>query len=327
MSNNTQATTVFHQGGAIGVTFGNGNSSPDIPNVDSLNADMGSGRLKVNHDGSQSTESFSVSKVNVGQEQLDRRANAQSILETARAPHGGRAGKLAPDTVVMVNGMETSLAVAEQLGYVMRNVSGDYVETSQSPFRGSDQRSDQPQGAQQSGQQSERQGTMDDYFELPPSTLQAVNEVIADVPQHVYEGTLHKAINLGFDSLDYKALADHFGTSEDGARERVGFIAKAYEVHATQALKGTVADPSEALQWLQQEKPKEFARAMTELVFGNRTGNLKALAQQFVRSTNPEDDTLKRAGFDVRTERDGTRTVRIQGQWMTVTSAVKAGYI
>lgn len=325
-STSREASVEYKRGGAISVSFGQDNSAPGIPEVDSLNANTGSGRLKVNLDGSQSFESLGVSRVNVGQDQLDQRANAASILDTARTAWGSRPSQLTKDCIVMVHGTETSLGAAVQMGLVRQDAQGNFIEVRTH----GETNAGQPRGAQPlpvdapQEQQGEQHG---EYLELPPSTLTVLNEAIADVPQHIYEGTIHKVLNFGADSVDYRALADHLGTDEVDARARVNFVSQVYEVHAAQAIKGTVADPQEALAWLQENKPKEMARAMTKLVFGNQTSELKALAKTFERSTNPEDASLKAAGFETRTERDGTRMVRIQGQWMTVRSAVHAGWL
>lgn len=323
MSNTNNASTVYHQGGAIGVTFGQGNSAPDIPNVDSLNGDMGSGRITINHDGSQSIESLAVNRVNVGQDHIDRRNAAASILDTARTPWGTPAAKLEASSIVMVHGMETSLGAAEQMGLVRRDAQGNYVEIQSGTLA----QQGQPQGQPQGQQQGEPQNGDGDHFALPAPILDAINEAIDPIPQHIYEGSIHKALNLGFDSLDYRALGDEIGTNEADARARVTSVAQAYQVHAGQAIKSIVSEPGEALQWAASEKPKEFARAMTQLIFGNSTTELKALASQFMKAVDPDDSTLKAAGFETKAERDGTRMIRVGNQWMTLRAAVKAGIV
>lgn len=321
MNNTPESTTVYHQGGAVGVTFGRGHADEDVPNVDGFNQAPADGRLVVANDGSIQTEALGVTKVNIGADMAERRANSDSILATARSPWGGRATSLNPSTVVMVGGIETSLGAAEQMGLVYRNADGNYVEVhsgNQSGNQGAQQ--GQPQGANELD-------TSDDSFEVPEPILNEINRVIEPLPQSTWEASVHKVLHHGIDSLDFNQLAEHMQTTPDVARKAMSDIYNVYAHHAAQALKGTVADPVETLNWLQAEKPREFARAMVQLVMGAKTGDLKALAKTFERSTNPDDASLKAAGFETSVARDGTRMIRYQNRWVALSTAVKNGWV
>lgn len=328
MSSNTPTAeaTVYHQGGATGVTFSDHETGQPDFEIGPLEGLKGSGRLSVGPDGQTKHESFETKRTNVGQEFNAMRDQATGILDTARSPSGGRAGNLNGQTVVVIDGMETNLATAEALGYVRRDAQGNYVETSQGKPSVDAHQAPQ-QGEQQQAPQVEAIGG--DFMEpLPPAALEEVNGLIADIPQTMYDNTLNHVLVNGVESVNARELARVMGVDEATARARVAYVANLYKMTASLAIKGIASESSEdALTWAATERPKDFQNAMRRFVFGGETKALKELAGQYMKSTNPEDSLLRQAGFEVRTEKDGTRMVRINGVWTSVRAAVKQGII
>lgn len=320
-------TTTEIKGGATSVSFNTDDNFPDLDVGTPLNPTIGKARLTVSPDGEASVDSFQVNRTNIGQEFNSMREQATGILDTARSPSGGRAGTLNAQTVVYVEGMETNLATAEALGYVRRDAQGNYVETSQGQAGAAQPRGDQAGAAQQQQSGQQGQSTDSDYFPVPESNMQALNEVIAPVPQHAYEKTIAQYLANGPDSIDHRQLGQNIGMDPGEVKQRIEFAAQVFQTHAMQSLKGVVADPAEALEWMANEKPREFARAMAQVVHGHQVGELRNLARTYVKSTDPDDATLRHAGFEVAEGKDGTRMVRVNGVWSSVKAAVKAGWI
>jgi hypothetical protein len=318
MSNNN--ATVYTNGGTTGVSFGTeADFEADITGYDALNGDTGSGRVTVGIEGEIIQESLGAKRVNVGQEIQDQRANAASILDTARTPWGTRPSQLTKGSIVMVHGTETSLGAAVQMGLVRQDSQGNFVETAQGQ---------QPQQNQQAQpQRSEQAADSADFMPIPQANMEALNAAIEPIPQTMYESVVAQYLQGGMDSINSKAIAATLGMDESDVRERITLAANVFQVHAKQGLKGVVADPDGALEWMATERPKDFARAMAQVVHGHNVGELRSLGLQYVKATNPDASTLRNAGFETSTAKDGTEMVRIQGQWMSVRAAVHAGLI
>ena len=318
MSNSNNAT-VYTNGGVTGVSFGTeADFEAGISRYDALNGDMGSGRVSVGGDGEILTETLGTTHVNMGQEISEQRANSTSILDTARTAWGTRPSQLTKDSIVVVGTTETTIAAALQLGLIKTDAQGNFVEVA---------RGNQGQQPRVDQQAAAERADSSDYFPVPEANMTALNEVIADLPQVLYEQTLNKYLNFGPDSIDHRQLGQITGLDPSEVQQRIAFAAQVFQTHAVQSLKGVVGDPEEALAWLSENKPKELARAMSQVVHGHQVGELRTLARSYVRSTNPDASTLRNAGFETRTEKDGTEMLRYQGQWMSVRSAVNAGLI
>jgi len=316
-NSNTNTTTSHLSGGVVRVQH-NVEDTRDMPDLGSLANSHAGGRYTIGGE----VESFGITKTNGADSLAEARANAKGILDTARRPDGGVAGQLNASSVVLIDGVETNLATAERLGYVSRNVDGNYVETGRSTEA---HQSGQPLGAQQSGNQADH---ADDTVELHPEAVAKINELVADVPQYYFDSAINRAINFGVDDLDYREMARHMNTTEGDAMQRVEFIMASYRVAADRAVSGII-DAAEAdafHAWAAENATKEQARAMTQLVFGGNTADFKALAAKYMKSTNPDDALLKQAGFETKTE-NGTRMIRIQGMWTSLAAAVKNGWV
>ena len=318
MSNSNNAT-VYTNGGVTGVSFGTeADYEADISGYDALNGDTGSGRVTVGIEGEIIAETLGTTRVSTGLDLQEQRNNSTSILDTARTPWGSRPSVLTKDSIVMVHGTETSLGACIQLGLVRQDSQGNFIETAQGK-QGQNQQA-QPQVDQQAADSA-------DFMPIPESNMEALNAAIEPIPQTMYEATVAQYLNGGMDSINSKALAATLGMDEGDIRERITLAANVFQVHAKQSLKGVVSDPDGALEWMANERPKDFARAMAKVVHGHNVGELRSLGLQYVKATNPDASTLRNAGFETSTAKDGTEMVKYQGQWMSTRAAVLAGLI
>jgi hypothetical protein len=311
-ANSNANTTTSHLSGGVVRVQHNVEDTQDLHGLDSLANSHAGGRYTIGGE----VESFGITKTNGADSLAEARANAKGILDTARRPDGGVAGQLNASSVVLIDGVETNLATAERMGYVSRNVDGNYVETGRSTE------------AQQSGNQADQQSGADDIVGLHPEAAETINQLIADMPQYAYDAAVQKAIHFGLESLDYRQLGDHMNTTPEDAQQRVGFILQNYRAAADSALKGIIGnDVSDFHDWAAENATKAQAAAMVDLVLAGNMSKFKALAVQFQRAVNPTDAALKQAGFETKTEKDGTRMIRVNGMWTSLAAAVKLGLV
>jgi len=87
------------------------------------------------------------------------------------------------------------------------------------------------------------------------------------------------------------------------------------------------ADHQGFYDYIRSEQPAKTAEAMRTFVATRNPKAFTELLQTYRQSVIPSTESLVKEGYDVRTERDGSRLVKIDGQWMTVTAAAKLGLV
>lgn len=321
--NNTPSHTSYRPGGALSVQFGANDPDDTSPIQGSLpGSNHGSGRMTFAN-GVTTSERFETHSVQQADVIRDRVAGAgDSILATARTAWGTLGMPLTPKSVVSIGGLETSLAAAEQLGYVARNASGDYYETGLTV-----------QGQQEQTQRQEQEQTsqaQEDAVIFNEQHLAKIDELIEKIPQQQYDATIASAISNGAESIDFNALADTLGTTHADAVARSEFIISSYRGQADAAVIPILGNAEDAAEdfytWCETEYPREHQKALRSLLLAHSTADFKALAKQYMLHTSPDESTLKAGGFETKTEM-GESFVKISGTWMTQRSAARAGFI
>ena len=301
-------------GGTVRVSSAPANEEPER----SLGGSQINGRVTIK-DGAMTTESFGITKSQGADSLSEARAAAKGILDTARTPHGTLGGKLGPNSVVVIDGMETNLATAERLGHVRRGADGNYVETGMNTAA----------NAQGAAPVAAPVDTQDDAMVMPQEVEQVISNITEGLSQSQFEGILSKSVSFGPESLNYRQLADQLGTTEADAQARVGFVMDAYQNSANAAVKTILNgnDADDLWTWAADNAPEQHKKGMLELTMAGSTASLKALASQYMKSTNPSDEALAAAGFTTKTAPDGTKLVSINGMWMNLATAVKQGWL
>lgn len=319
---NTTPSTVSYRpgGGSLSVQFGGANDPDDtFPQGSLPGSNHGGGRITYAN-GVTTSETFKSHSVHQSDVINDHIAGAgESILKTARTLWGTLGRPLTPQSIVTIGGMDTSLAAAEQLGYVSRNADGNYVETGVTL---ASQKEDQ-----QREQEEQAKLEQEDSFEFHPEHLAKIDELIEPIPQAMYDKSITEVISNGIESLDYEEIADTLGTNSRDAQARAEFIMASYKGKADASVVGIVGEDTQAFyDWASENQAELHQAAMRGLLFGNSTSALKSLARTYMQNTIPDDDTLKAGGYETKTEQ-GESFVKVQGVWMTQRSAARAGLI
>jgi hypothetical protein len=323
MNQNDNAATKFDQ---VETRFGVtrvSQAAPEAPtSPSSISSQHKSGRV-VFRDGGMESHSLGVHKSEGADLLAQVRADATGILETARQPWGGVASQVTDQSIVLVAGMETSVANAVKMGYLRKDSQGNYSDTDKAAVEEVRQRN----GHQVHDRIGSTVDDSGDLVELHPEALEIIDEIIGPLPQSVYDGMVAKAISFGVESLDYNRLAQQMGTDPEDAVKRVEFILGNYKAAADQAVKGIVGSSVEDFHtWAATDATEAQKQAMLQMVLGNSTAAMKALAAQYMKASDPSDEALTQGGFPVKTE-GGVRMVRVSGQWTSVKAAVKLGMI
>lgn len=321
--NNTPSHTSYRPGGALSVQFGANDPDDNSPAQGSLpGSNHGSGRMTFAN-GVTTSESFQTHSVQQADVIRDRVAGAgDSILATARTAWGSLGMPLTPKSVVSIGGLETSLAAAEQLGYVARNASGDYYETGLTV-----------QGQQEQTQRQEQEEASEaqvDAVVFNEQHLAKIDELIEKIPQQQYDATIASAISNGVESIDFDSLADTLGTNHADAVARSEFIIASYRGQADAAVLPILGNAEDATDdfytWCETEYPREHQKALRSLLLGHSTADFKSLAKQYMLHTQPSDSLLNASGYETKTEH-GESFVKVQGVWMTTKAASRSGFI
>lgn len=311
MSNqNSNFNTTQLPGGVTRVSSG----SPVAPESASFSGSQIAGRYTA---GSDKVESFTTRQANTSSLLDEARANADgSIAATARTPWGSVASQINDESIVSIGGMETNAATAAKMGLLKRDAQGNYSDS-----QGSNQ-------AQQQAPVAAPVADTDDAVQIHPEALAGINGAIADLPQSIYENAVAKVISSGMDSLDMNRLGEYMETDPADARARMEFVVANYKAAADIAVRGIVGkDSSEFFDWAGTEAGEAGKQAMLQMVLGGSTAAMKALASTWVKATNPSDAALNQGGFETKTERDGTRMIKVSGTWTSLAAAVRNGWV
>lgn len=240
----------------------------------------------------------------------DALQSGPGLFATARNGFFPAQGNITPDTTVVYQGMEISVAQLESLGVVRKGNNGNYEEA---PV------SNQPQTTQQQPQ-------LPEGVELFSQGVESqVADAIDPIPQELYDASISQAISVGLDSINFNELAYHSGLTPDEARDRAEVVLNAYSNQADTIAKSLgVGTPQEAWDWMESKRPSDFERAKLEMAFGRNTSALRQLIGEYVKEVPPSVQSLQQANIPLTKNDKGEDLAFLNGMWVEVQSAAQA---
>ncbi|EIZ83633.1 hypothetical protein WYO_3644 [Methylobacterium sp. GXF4] len=279
------------------------------------------GVITVNADGSTSVQRpRGMNTANFGAEA------GQGVLSTARTRMGSPPiNGITPNDIVTVQGIEVSVATAEQMGILMRDVSGRYVEVSGGTDRA------------QSAADAENRGTgMEDTAEAfsDPQAEQALTEVCSGVSAGLQVAALQEIIESGrADTQTINRAASEAGIEPFEMGARLSAVMQHFEDQAMKAVTGYGSeDPAGFFEWAEEHQPRGLKAAKQSHGMERTTKGYEPMYREYVASMAEHDpQAVLNAEFG-----SGITAKQVQGQvvlnipgkgQMTYRGALKAGLI
>lgn len=245
----------------------------------------------------------------------------KGILATARNVHGGPALKLTPESVVRVGDMETSLAVAEMYGFVKRDASGNYVETTA-----------EERAAREQAERADEAPQMAQEF-FPKEAEQVLMHLAGDVPHEqlttMLAETVIRAASTGALDVNVEEIVSRTGMSPERAEQFFGAAVGLFQDQADAALATMgIEDSTPFVQWAVANRSQEFRQAMVAQVTGRVLHPMRELAREFIRTVPASEEGLKAAGYEVRRDASTNELlVKVNGGWTSVRAAARRGWM
>lgn len=295
------------------------NLIPDGPPKATYNDQPGS--ISVNADGSTSVQRpRGMNTANFAAEA------GQGVLSTARTRMGSPPiNGLTANDIVTVRGMEVSVATAEQMGILMRDVSGRYVEVSGGTDRAQS-------AADAENQRTETEDSAEAFTD--PKAEQALTEVCAGVSAGLQVAALQEIIESGrADAQTINRAASEAGIEPSEMDARLSGVMQHFEAQAMQAVTGFGSeDPGAFFEWAKAHQPRGLKAAMQSHGMERSTKGYEPMYREYVASMGEHDpQSVLNAKFG-----SGITAKQVQGQvvlnipgkgQMTYRSALKAGLI
>jgi hypothetical protein len=252
---------------------------------------------------------------------------ASGVLATARHPQLGHApAQLTDTTLVEIGGMQLQLKEAARLGFVHRDAQGNFSEIGSAPRKGASASAvADPQPVEQPKQEAADQDDGPQAF--APDSEALVAYLAKAVPPELQTSIVQQVVEKGIDGLDLKA-ASLTDLSPDQLRTTVDGVSRAFQAQADSWLhEQGFQDHSSFYEWAREQHPDKTAAAMRTFVASRNPKVFSGLLQAYRQSVMPSTESLVREGYQVRTEKDGSRVVKIDGQWLSVAAAAKLGLV
>jgi hypothetical protein len=185
-----------------------------------------------------------------------------------------------------------------------------------------------------------------DAVEAPPQAQEDLSDT-PGMPQEIVEGmdaameafddkTLEAGVSLGISHLtgdvDFNAVVRKLsmgsGKDPSDVQQRAQFILGAYQAQADSYLakQGIGSEDLQDFYEFTRTRKGDMRAALEQQIRQNNLAGWKPLVSKFMNSTAPNVEALKANGFAVKTV-DKVDQVRIQGTWMTLKAAARAGLI
>ena len=268
----------------------------------------------------------------------------KGILATARtAQNGAVTGHaLNPNDTVAIGNMRTSVASAEQNGWLVRNADGSYSEPGQNkaPFpeaaSADDSTADQQGGEDRAQKAAQSDQSGPEEFTLGDEGEKLLSEIVSTYDAATTNRAMDEAIMRGeFSDRTLSALAQKSGEDPAAVAEKLG---KAYEAFYDSAMdrfaaRGVIDE--DALSAFVSDNPRfhEIAqRGARELATSNKTALLDSIADAFIEQADryiPNDvkAALDQAGIPYRDNGKGGLIIKLGKTEMSYSVAVKTGEI
>ncbi|WP_197344780.1 hypothetical protein [Ralstonia solanacearum] len=247
---------------------------------------------------------------------------------TARSAHGFPTNEINEDSVVTIGGVSSPVKVFVTTGILQKQ--GD-----QFVLAGGQQQAPQQQQQQQDQpQDDETRG--DDAASFPNGLDEAMNAAAEPFSQPTYDNgvALGMAAAMGEGDLDsvVAGVAKNSGMEPGDVQERAGFIVNAFQAQADNFITGrlgvSAGDLDDFYEFARQPENKGALRAaLNGQLYGGSMAAWRPLVDRYMSNTAPSSDALKVRGFETKQGADGVDLVRINGSWVSLKAAAKAGLI
>lgn len=234
---------------------------------------------------------------------------------TARDRIGFPTNNITTDSVVEISGMSAKVSDFIKAGILKESADGFTLAANEDPLSNThEEASEEPP----------------DFASMPEEIATAIDNATEPFNQATLDVGLAHAISAAVGDMSVEnvitGMAQRSGLEPTDVAERVRFTISAYQAQADSYLtKNGLA--TEELQnfysWARQNPNKAaLTSALQQQAYGRDMSAWKPLIANFMRSVAPSPQALQAIGFEV----DGN-LVRIEGKWMDVKAAAKAGFI
>jgi len=251
---------------------------------------------------------------------------------TARTPYGSPTNDIDGDTVVSIGGVTAKVSNFVQTGILIKQGDGFVLSG------GEGQRSMQPQ-EQPSGDlhpQEQLDSDSADLAVMPEEVVNGIDQAAAGIPQAAIQNGMATAIAGAMGDIPMEdiavGLARSTGMELAEAQGRAQFIIDAYQAQADSFLTSQMDLSSGELQnfydFAREPGNKAALReALQGQLYGNSMAGWRPLIARYMDQVSPSAEALQARGFETRVTAEGEQLVRIQGTWMSVRAAARAGII
>lgn len=277
--------------------------------------------------------SISGNKMQVNSEEVNRSShqnyqkaqeyNANAWRNTATNKMGMPTSSLTDDSMVTIAGMESSVKAHTLAGNLIPDGKGNW-ELSES-LRGIE--SSKPSESSQD----------DETIQQPPEVAESINKALEPFSDTMVNAMMPRVIDGISKGEDIAGLASQLsqmaGLPQGEALTRMNHIVSSYQVEAEHHLGKSFGLDQSARQDLY-----EFARgdvkgqqllneAMQTQVSGRSMKGWQALVDHYYSSVPPSKEALAKAGIPTREGSNKETLIKMDGNWMSLKTAVTLGYI
>ncbi len=259
---------------------------------------------------------------------------AEDWRSTARSAQGFPTNEIGEDSVVTIGGISSPVKVFVTTGILQKQGDQFVLAGGQQAHATAAQGNADAEQQQQDQQQQQAQG--DDSAAIPDDVAQAMNAAAEPFSQPVYDNgvALGMAHALGDIPLENVAagVAKNSGMSPEDVAPRAQFIIDSFQAQADNFITGRLGlaagDLDDFYSFAREPANKGALRdALNGQLYGGSMAAWRPLVDRYISSTAPSAAALKSRGFETKQGADGADLVRINGTWMSLKAAARAGLI
>lgn len=237
---------------------------------------------------------------------------------TARNPNGGfRTNDITAASIVEIDGVSAPISTFLQIGAMVKDGDGFALAgQTQDPTNGADQ----------------RQEANPDTATLDAAQERAALEALAPISQSTFDSCIASGAALVTNEMNFEDIvakvSTQTGLDPDDAAQRIGVVRDTYQAQADAFITKAGVHPDDLedfYNWCRGAGNKNVLKeAVQKQLYERDMSGYRKLIKGFDAATPPSVQTLKDRDFPTRTLR-GVDEVRVNGQWLSIKSAAKAG--
>ncbi|WP_430504733.1 hypothetical protein [Ralstonia pseudosolanacearum] len=253
---------------------------------------------------------------------------AEDWRSTARDRVGFPTSNITADSVVEIGGMSAKVDVFVKAGILRETPEGFVMANAEQTQQG------QQQQQQDQSQDDKAQG--DDAATFPTGLDEAMNAAAEPFSQPVYDNGVALGIAHALGDIPLENVADgvarNSGMAPEDVAQRTEFIVNSFQAQADNFITGRLGvsegDLQDFYDFARQPENKGGLRdALNGQLYGGSMAAWRPLVDRYFANTAPNSDALKARGFETKQGADGADLVRINGTWVSLKAAAKAGLI